>query len=73
MTGKVEGVEKRKLNWVDMKREDFEAPPQSKPASPGQLELFEPGPGRGRAKPRVGADCPVGTLSLLDLVGPDEE
>ncbi|MGW7237003.1 hypothetical protein [Streptomyces sp. NPDC054804] len=62
----------RGLDWTEMSREDFEAPPKPKPAPPGQMELFEPGPGRARAKPRLPEECPMGTLSLLDLVEPEQ-
>lgn len=55
-----------------MKPEDFEAPPQPKPAPPGQMELFEPGPGRTRVKPKPQVECPIWTLSLLDVDGLEE-
>jgi hypothetical protein len=64
--------EKPRPNWAEMRPEDFEAPPQPKPAPPGQMELFEPGPGRARVKPTPQPDCPVGTLSLLDIVDAEE-
>ncbi|MCH0562190.1 hypothetical protein [Streptomyces sp. MUM 2J] len=64
-------TEERRPNWVEMRREDFEAPPRSKPAPPGQMELFEPGPGRAKAKSRLPEECPIGTMSLLDLLQPD--
>ncbi|WP_236244266.1 hypothetical protein [Streptomyces sp. CC210A] len=63
--------DERRPNWAEMKREDFEAPPRPRPAPPGQMELFEPGPGRARAKPRHPEECPIGTMSLLDLLQPE--
>ncbi|MER6010210.1 hypothetical protein [Streptomyces bluensis] len=64
--------EKQRPNWTDMRREDFEAPPQAKPAPPGQMQLFEAGPTRAKPKPRPQADCPAGTLSLLDILSAEE-
>lgn len=55
-----------------MSREDFEAQPDPKPAPPGQMELFEPEPGKVKAKSKPSEECPAGTLSLLDLSGVDE-
>lgn len=60
--------EERGPNWVEMRREDFEAPPRPKPGPPGQMELFEPGPARTKVKPGPPEECPMGTLSLLDLL-----
>ncbi|MFF3060158.1 hypothetical protein [Streptomyces sp. NPDC057909] len=55
-------------NWAQMRREDFEVGPPSRPAPPGQMELFEPGPTKAKAKPRgVGPD-PVGTMDLLEAL-----
>ncbi|MER5223808.1 hypothetical protein [Streptomyces flaveus] len=64
--------ESQRPNWVEMSREDFEAPPDPKSAPPGQMELFEPGSGRVKAKSKPPEECPAGTLSLLDLSGVDE-
>lgn len=61
--------EKQRLNWADMRPEDFEAPPAPEPAPPGQMELFEPGPGVAKAKVGPRAECPVGTMSLLEIEG----
>lgn len=63
--------EKRRPNWAEMTREDFEAPLRPKPAPPGQMELFEPGPGRAKPKPKLPEECPIGTMSLLDLLQPE--
>ncbi len=64
--------EERGPNWAEMRREDFEAPPRPKAAPPGQMELFEPGPARAKAKPHLPQECPMGTLSLLDLLPPEQ-
>jgi hypothetical protein len=63
--------EERRPQWVEMRREDFEAPPQPKPAPPGQMELFESKPETAKAKPGVPEGCPMGTLSLLDIPAPE--
>ncbi|MGC9540029.1 hypothetical protein [Streptomyces sp. UG1] len=65
-------TEKQRPNWAEMKREDFEAPPQPRPAPPGQMELFAPGPGKAKVKPKPQSECPAGTLSLLDVASPEE-
>ncbi|MFB6643960.1 hypothetical protein ACFCYF_42785 [Streptomyces chartreusis] len=60
-------------NWVEMKREDFEKQPDSKPAPPGQGELFEAPPTRAKGRRVVRVEpCPYGTIDLLSLVEPDE-
>ncbi|CAM5465925.1 putative protein OS=Streptomyces aurantiogriseus OX=66870 GN=GCM10010251_22380 PE=4 SV=1 [Streptomyces aurantiogriseus] len=63
--------EERGPNWAEMRREDFEAAHRPKPAPPGQMELFEPGPARAKAKQRSPEGCSMGTLSLLDLLTPE--
>ncbi|WP_431991969.1 hypothetical protein [Streptomyces albogriseolus] len=63
--------DERRPNWVEMRPEDFEAPPRPKPAPPGQMELFEAGPTKAKAKPGRPEECPMGTLSLLDMLAPE--
>lgn len=56
-----------------MRPEDFEKSLEPKPAPPGQMQLFPPGPAqpRPRRKPPI-EPCAFGTMDLLDLVEPDE-
>ncbi|MGI5401898.1 hypothetical protein ACQEVG_21135 [Streptomyces sp. CA-135486] len=59
-------------NWVQMKREDFEAGPPPRPTPPGQMELFEPGPTKVKVKRRAVESDPVGTMDLLEALGSGE-
>lgn len=56
-----------------MRPEDFEKPPESKPAPPGQMQLFAPGPAQPNARRKPpGEPGAFGTMDLLDLLDPDE-
>jgi hypothetical protein len=56
-----------------MRPEDFEEQLQPKPAPPGQGELFDPGPAQAKAKAAPQPECPIGTMSLLDLLESEQQ
>ncbi|MDH2389350.1 hypothetical protein QCN29_11205 [Streptomyces sp. HNM0663] len=66
-------AEQGRRNWLNMRPEDFEKSLEPKPAPPGQMQLFPPGPAqpKSRRKPPIEPSA-FGTMDLLDLVDPDE-